>query len=153
MNTPPEITAYLDNLSDERNDIMVRLIDTINTNIPKGFTQTIQYNMPSWVVPKSLYPAGYHVNPKIELPFLSVASQRSHIGIYHMGIYADETLYNWFTSEFTKHSKLKLNIGKSCIRFKKPQHVTLDLIGVLTSKLSPEQWIELYESKVRPSTR
>jgi hypothetical protein len=98
-----------------------------------------------WVVPHSVYPAGYHCDPKLPLPFLSVASQKASINIYHMGIYADEQLLNWFTSEYPKHTKAKLDMGKSCMRFKKPEDIPYQLIGELAKKMSAKEWIALYE--------
>jgi hypothetical protein len=97
------------------------------------------------VVPHELYPKGYHCDPKLPLPFLSIASQKNFIAVYHMGIYADEKLLNWFTEEFNKHSKSKLDMGKSCIRFKKMNDIPLQLIAELCQKLTPQQWIDLYE--------
>ncbi len=105
--------------------------------------------MPSWVVPHSLYEPGYHVKPSLPLPFLGIASQKSHIGLYHMGVYASPTLLDWFVEEYPKHCTTKLNMGKSCIRFKNPAHIPYDLIGNLCSKMSPQAWIELYEAQVK----
>jgi hypothetical protein len=102
--------------------------------------------MLGYVVPHSIYPAGYHCDPKIALPFLSVASQKNFIALYHMGIYADEQLLNWFVEEFPKYNKKKLDMGKSCIRFKKPEDIPFELIGKLVEKVSVNDWISRYES-------
>ena len=149
MKFKPNIQNYLNSIEPERNQIMRELIGIINDNIPIGFESALSYKMPGWVVPKYRYPAGYHPSPALPLPFMSVASQKNHIGIYHMGIYADKILLVWFETEFKKHSPLKLNMGKSCIRFRKPEHVPLELIGELAGKMTVEQWIELYESNRR----
>jgi hypothetical protein len=97
-------------------------------------------------VPHSRYPAGYHCNPEQPLPFISVASQKNFIALYHMGIYADPELLAWFTAEYPKHSKTKLDMGKSCIRFKKPEAIPFALIAELAGKMTPDQWIERYEA-------
>ena len=102
--------------------------------------------MIGYVIPHSIYPKGYHCTPELPLPFLSIASQKNSVNIYHMGIYADEKLLKWFQEEFPKYSKKKLDMGKSCMRFKKPEDIPYELIGELASKITPEQWIERYES-------
>jgi hypothetical protein len=107
------------------------------------------YGMLCYAVPHTLYPAGYHCDPKLPLPFMGIASQKNHIAVYRMGIYADETLLNWFRDAYGKHSKTKLDMGKSCIRFRKPEHVPLQLIGELASKMTPQQWIETYTSQIK----
>ena len=128
---------------------MEQLVTIIRANLPGGFDEIINYGMPSWVVPHSLYEAGYHVNPELPLPFLSLASQKSHIGLYHMGIYANPALLEWFVEAYPQHSNTKLNMGKSCIRFKNPAHIPYELIGELCSKMSPQQWIDVYEAQVK----
>jgi hypothetical protein len=107
------------------------------------------YKMPSYVVPHALYPSGYHCDPKQALPFISIASQKNFIAVYHMGLYADSDLYNWFTTEYPKHVKSKLDMGKSCIRFKKPEEMPIDLLGELFSKMTPSEWITLYEKQFK----
>ncbi len=99
----------------------------------------------------STYPAGYHCDPKQALPFISIASQKNFIAIYHMGIYSDPKLLEWFTAEYPKHSKTKLDMGKSCIRFKKPEAIPFELIGQLAEKMTPQNWIEKYESVLKRS--
>jgi len=140
---------YISSLPEERKEILQKLRETIKENLPKGFSEEMGYGMLGYVVPHSLYPAGYHCDPKQPLPFLGIASQKNHIAVYHMGMYADKALYDWFIEEFAKHSKLKPDIGKSCIRFKKPEHVTVPLIGELCTKMTPEQWIDLYEKEFK----
>jgi len=102
--------------------------------------------MLGWSVPHKLYPAGYHCKPEDPLPFLSIASQKNFIAVYHMGIYANPKLLKWFVSEFPKHSKSKLDMGKSCIRFKKMEDIPFKLIGELASKMTVKEWIDMYES-------
>ncbi len=141
--TPQE---YIDSLPEDRKNAMTELRKIILANLAKGFKEGMGYGMLGYVVPHTLYPAGYHCDPKLPLPFLSVASQKNFIAIYHMGIYVEPKLLKWFTDEFAKHSKTKLDMGKSCIRFKKPEHIPFKLIGELASKMTPQQWIDIYES-------
>jgi len=137
--TPQE---YIDSLSEDRKPAMSALRKVITDHIPNGFQEEMGYS-----VPHSIYPSGYHCNPKLPLPFLGIASQKNFIALYHMGIYADADLLHWFVSEFPNHTKCKLDMGKSCIRFKKTDSIPYDLIGELVSKMSVEVWITLYESK------
>ncbi|MBL7814366.1 MAG: DUF1801 domain-containing protein [Saprospiraceae bacterium] len=143
------VEQYLNELPEDRIVPMVTLRDTINAHIPTGFEERMSYGMIGWVVPHSLYPAGYHCTPKDPLPFLNIASQKNFIAVYHMCVYANKELSDWFTSEYTKFSKAKLDMGKSCIRFKKPEHIPYALIGELASKITVAQWIEMYESAFR----
>jgi uncharacterized protein YdhG (YjbR/CyaY superfamily) len=136
---------YIASLPEDRQKAVSELRKVIGKNLSKGFEEQMSYGMLGWVVPHSVYPAGYHCDPKLPLPFLSVASQEASINIYHMGIYADEQLLNWFTSEYPKHTKAKLDMGKSCMRFKKPEDIPYQLIGELAKKMSAKEWIALYE--------
>lgn len=145
-NTPQE---YFDSLPLDRKDAMVKLRNAINENLPAGFQEQMSYGMLGWVIPHSAYPPGYHCDPKLPLPFMNIASQKNFIAVYNMGIYADEDIYNWFVSEYPNHSKYKLDMGKSCIRFKKPDAIPFDLIGELAAKVTPEQWIALYEKNYK----
>ena len=143
------IEEYLENIPIERKAVMQKLIAIINKNLPKGFAEQLNYGMPSWVVPHSIYPDGYHCTPELPLPFLGVASQKHFIGLYHMGIYADTNLLDWFVREYPKHAKKRLDMGKSCIRFKKMDDIPFDLITELCSKMNPNDWIKLYEKHMK----
>ena len=151
MSPSTSVKQYLSALPVDRKEAMNELVKIIRNNLPNGFEECINYGMPSWVVPHTIYPPGYHVDPKRPLPFLSVASQKSHIAIYHMGIYASEELMAWFVATYPSHCKTKLNMGKSCIRFKNPRTIPFALIAQVCSKMTPEAWIELYEAKVARS--
>lgn len=143
------IQDYLDNLTDDCKDTINKLRKVILDNLPQGYEETISYGMIGYVVPHSIYPNGYHCDTKLPLPFLSIASQKNFVALYHMGLYANEELLNWFTTEYPKHSKSKLDMGKSCIRFKKPENIPYELIGQLVSKVSVNDWINIYESKLK----
>ncbi|HZH65004.1 MAG TPA: DUF1801 domain-containing protein [Flavisolibacter sp.] len=136
---------YLEALPEDRKIPMTQLLDTIAKNLPKGFTEQMNYGMPSFVVPHSIYPAGYHCDPKLPLGFVSIASQKNFIVLYHMGIYSMPDLMEWFTEEYPRHSQSKLDMGKSCIRFKKPEQIPYGLIAELMKKVTPDQWIAQYE--------
>lgn len=143
------IDQYIADLPEDRQKTVEELRKVINKNIPKGFHEEMNYGMIGYVVPHSLYPDGYHCDPKLPLPFLAMASQKNSINIYHMGIYADPALLKWFTTEFPKHSTKKLDMGKSCIRFKKAEDIPFKLIGELVSKMSVKDWIAMYEKNYK----
>ena len=143
------VDEYINQLPEERKLVITKLRNVIEQNIPKGFVEQINYNFPSFVVPHSLYPDGYHCDPKLPLPFLSIASQKNFVALYHMGLYANPEIYAWFIAEYPKHCKRKLDMGKSCVRFKKMDDIPYELIGELMRKMTPQQWIEIYESKLK----
>ncbi len=140
------VDEYLNEVPEDRKKVMKELRTVINKNLPKGFKEGMGYGMMGWSVPHSLYPAGYHCKPEDPLPFMGMASQKNFIAVYHMGVYSDPKLLKWFTDAWKKHSSKKLDMGKSCLRFKKPEDVPVKLIGELASKITPQQWIERYES-------
>ena len=140
---------YITSLPDDRKEPVAKLRNTINKNLPKGFEETISSGMINWVVPHKTYPAGYHCDPKQPLPFLSLASQKNNISLHHMGLYGNPELLKWFQDEWAKVSKRKLDMGKSCIRFKKPDEIPFDLIGQLAAKVTPADWIARYESVIK----
>jgi uncharacterized protein YdhG (YjbR/CyaY superfamily) len=137
---------YIKELPRERQEAISKLRNIIKKKLPKGFSEGMGYGMIGYVVPHSIYPAGYHCDPKLPLPFMNIASQKNFIAVYHMGVYADPKLLKWFTDEYAKAGVGKLDMGKSCIRFKKPENIPYKLIGELASRLTPHQWIEKYES-------
>jgi hypothetical protein len=140
---------YIKELPADRKEAIIKLRDTIIKKLPKGFKETMGYGMLGYVVPHDLYPAGYHCDPKLPLPFAGMASQKNFIAFYHMGIYANPDLLKWFVSEYPKHSKAKLDMGKSCIRFKKAEDIPYKLIGELMGKLKVNDWINLYEKSFK----
>lgn len=140
---------YINEVPEERKKVMSELRKTIKKNLPKGFKEGMGYGMLGYSVPHSIYPSGYHCDPKQPLPFLGLASQKNFIALYHMGIYADPKLLKWFTTEFAKVSTKKLDMGKSCIRFKKAEDVPIPLIGELCKKMSPQDWIDIYEKNLK----
>lgn len=140
------VQDYIEKLPDERKEAFNRLRETILKHLPNGFEECISYGMIGYVVPHSLYPKGYHCDPKLPLPMINLANQKNFIALYHMGVYANPDLLNWFVGEYPKHSKSKLDMGKACIRFKKMNDIPYDLIAELIAKVSVEKWIESYES-------
>lgn len=142
--TTPE--AYIAELPEDRKDAFAQLRNEVLKNLPKGFEERIGYGMLAYVVPHSIFPKGYHCDPKLPLPFVNIASQKNFIAFYHMGIYANPELLKWFTDEYPKYTSAKLDMGKSCIRFKKPNEIPFKLFGELMKKITVQQWIDLYEA-------
>jgi hypothetical protein len=140
---------YVESLPDDRRAAVSAIRKVINDNLPAGFKECMSYGMIAWVVPHSLYPPGYHCDPKLPLGFMGLASQKNYISVYSMCLYGDRKHLEWFQNEWPKRSKKKLNMGKSCIRFAKPEDVPLDLIGQLASRVTPQQWIEIYEKALK----
>ncbi len=141
---------YVEKLPENRKEVIQKLRDTIKKVLPKGFEEVVSYGMLGYVVPHSIYPSGYHCDPKQPLPFMGLASQKNHIGFYHMGLYADEKLLNWFTTNYPKHCKTKLDMGKSCIRFKKSaDNIPFELLSELVQKMTVNDWVQFYEKKFK----
>ena len=149
MGKPTTVTEYFSALSEERKAPMEQLRASISTNLPSGYEEVLNYGMPSWVVPHAIYKAGYHANPKLPLPFLSIASQKSHVAVYHMGLYASPPLMDWFVRGWPNHCSKKLDMGKSCIRFKKTADIPYELIGALCQKMTVQEWIDVYEQGIK----
>lgn len=143
------VDEYIAHLPAERAPVIQAIRAVISKNLPKGFREEMNYGMIGYVVPHQLYPSGYHVTPQQPLPFINIASQKTHIAVYHMGLQG--ALLAWFQKEWPRHSIKKLDMGKSCIRFTKAEDVPLALIGELASRLTPEAWIEIYERELKIS--
>ncbi len=145
-NTPNE---YIAQLPQERKVVIEKLRGTILENLPNGFEEQLSYGMLGYIVPHSLYPAGYHVQPELPLPFINLASQKNFIALYHSGIYAEPAIMNWFKNEYPNHCKRKLDMGKSCVRFKSMDDIPYELIAELCTKMTPTEWISLYEKSIK----
>jgi len=143
------VQEYLDKVPEERQMAFNKLRQTIIDNLPSGFAEDFSYGYIGFNVPHSLYPAGYHCTPEKPLPFTGIASQKNFIGLYHMGIYANPELLEWFVSEYPKHCKHKLDMGKSCIRLKKMNEIPYELIGELMQRMTVDEWIDLYEATTK----
>ena len=143
------VETYIAQLPEERQKAITLLRMAILKNIPKGFNEVMSYGMIGYVVPHTIYPSGYHCDSKLPLPFISIASQKNFIAVYHMGVFADPVLLQWFTDEYAKADAGKLDMGKSCIRFKKPTKIPTALIGELAAKMTPQLWIEMYEKNYK----
>lgn len=140
---------YISQLPEDRQEAFKKLRKICGEKLPKGFEEGMSYGLPGWFVPHSKYPDGYHCKPEEPLPFLSLASQKNHLGFYHSGVYAIPELYDWFVKEYPNHSKRKLDMGKSCIRFKKMEDIPYDLLAELCTKISVDQWIDVYEKNIK----
>lgn len=141
--TPQE---YVDSLPEDRKIAIEKLRKTVISNLPEGFIEEMSYGMLGYIVPHSIYPKGYHCKPNLPLPFINIASQKNFIGFYHMGIYVNSELLNWFVLEYSKLIKSKIDMGKSCIRFKKMDEIPYELLGELVSKIAVSDWISIYEN-------
>lgn len=142
-----EFDEYYSSLPEDRIVALKKIIDLFELNLPTGFSQEMSYGLPSFVVSLKDYPPGYHCKKETSLPFISVASQKNFIALYHMGIYSNPKLLEWFKQEYPKHSKNKLDMGKSCIRFKNINKIPFELLGELAKKMNPQEWIEIYENR------
>lgn len=143
------VEEYISELSEDRKEGISNLRKVILENLPKGFEESMTYGMIGYTVPHVIYPDGYHCDPSKSLPFVNIASQKNFIAFYHMGIYADTKLLSWFISEYPKYTAKKLDMGKSCVRFKKSDDIPYKLIGELISKISVEDWIKRYEKNFK----
>jgi len=143
------VSDYIQVLPEERQVVIKKLQTLFKKNLPKGFDEQMSYGMIGYVVPHKIYPDGYHCDPKLPLPFLSIASQKNFIALYHMGIYAKPELLDWFVAEYPKHCKSKLDMGKSCVRFKKMEDIPYDLIAELVKKMTVQDWISCYEKNYK----
>ncbi|WP_070138407.1 DUF1801 domain-containing protein [Crocinitomix algicola] len=139
---------YIRQIPEERQEVVKKLRQIIKENLPEGFEEGIQYGMVGYYVPHSIYPKGYHVTPSEPLPFMSFASQKNSINLYHSGIYAHPDLHKWFVEEYPKHCKRKLDMGKSCIRFKKLDDIPFELIAELATKMTVNEWVNIYETNL-----
>jgi uncharacterized protein YdhG (YjbR/CyaY superfamily) len=146
---PTTIDAYLSAIPEERKDAFNQLRKTILDNLAKGLSEEMSYGMIGYVVPHSIFSGGYHCDPKLPLPFISIANQKNFIAFYHMGMYANKELYDWFVAEYPKHCKYKLDMGKSCVRFKKTDDIPFELIAQVMQKMSTQDWIDLYETNIK----
>lgn len=151
--TSTTVKEYLKEISEERAEYFNKLRDTILKNIPEGFEECMSYGMIGYVVPHNIYPNGYHCNPKLPLPYISLGSQKNFIALHHLGLYAIPELLEWFTTEYPKHSKIKLDMGKGCVRFKKADQIPYKLIGELVKKISLKDWVTKYEENIKPKAK
>lgn len=143
------VSEYIDNISAEQKLPFEKLRNIILKNIDKQFEECINYGMLGYVVPRKIYPEGYHCDPKLPLPFANLAAQKNSINLYHMGLYANGDLTKWFQEAYAQVCKYKLDMGKSCIRFKKYDDIPYELIGELFQKMSAKDWIIQYEKMVK----
>jgi uncharacterized protein YdhG (YjbR/CyaY superfamily) len=148
VSKPTTVTEYIENIPENRLAAFKKLRKTIKANIPKGFKEGMSYGMPGYVVPLSTYPDGYHCKKDTPLPFASLANQKNFIAVYHMGMYVQTEIKDWFEKEYAERCKYKLDMGKSCIRLKKMEDIPYDLIGELFQKMSMREWIDIYEDRL-----
>jgi len=139
------VDEYLAALPSERRAALQAVRKVIQANLGKGFKEGMQYGMIGYCVPHSVYPAGYHCDPKQPLPFASLASQKNHMSFSVMSVYLDPAEERWFKSAWQKSGK-KLDMGKACVRFKRLEDVPLEVVGQTFARTSAAQFIERYEA-------
>lgn len=145
------VEEYLADLPDDRRTAIEAVREVILANLDKGIQEGMQYGMIAYSIPHSVYPPGYHCDPKQPLPHTALASQKNYMALY-LGIYSDPDLLEWFTTEWKKAGK-KLDMGKSCLRFKKLEDLDLDLIGESLRRLPVDQFVANYESVIKPPSK
>ena len=143
------VEQYLASLPEDRRAAISAMRNAILKNLDKDYEEGMQYGMIGYYVPHKVFPAGYHCDPKQPLPFASLASQKNHMAIYLMGIYGQPREEKWFRDAWAKTGK-KLDMGKSCVRFKKLEDVALDVIGEAIRRAPAKAYIQHYESVIRP---
>ena len=148
---PQTVDDYLSSLPAERREVLQAVRQAILQNLPQGYEEGIQYGMIGYYVPHQIYPAGYHADPRQPVPFAGLASQKNHMAIYLMSVYADPELECWFREAWINAGK-KLDMGKSCVRFKKLDAVPLDVIAETVRRVPVSDFIDQYESS-RVSTK
>lgn len=139
------VKAYLAELPPDRRAAVDAVRKVIRKNLDKGYEEGMQYGMIGYYVPHKVYPDGYHCDPKQPLPFASLASQKNHMALYLMCIYGNPDFEAWFRTEWGKTGK-KLDMGKSCIRFKKLDDLPLEVVGEAVARVPVKDFIEYYES-------
>jgi uncharacterized protein YdhG (YjbR/CyaY superfamily) len=139
------VKDYISELPADRREAIETVRNVILKNLPEGYEEIMQYGMISYVVPHSIYPAGYHVDPKQALPYISLASQKNHMAIYFMNLYGDGKSEEWFVKAYTDTGK-KLDMGKSCVRFKKLENLPLEVIGEAVALTPVKKYLEQYEN-------
>lgn len=139
------IEDYLDSLDQERKEVIVKLMKVVSDNLPQGFQVGFYWDSITYVIPFELYPPGYHVDKKHPLPFISISNWKNHISFSHWGLYIDPNLLEWFKIEYAKSAKYKLAMGKSCVNLKRMDDIPYNLIGELCQKITPQDFIKMYE--------
>ena len=142
------VDEYVASLPEDRREAISALRKVILKNLPKGYEEGMQWGMPSCFVPLSAYPAGYNCQPDQPLPFVGFASQKNHMAFYGFCIYMDEELKNRFVADWKKSGK-KLDMGKSCVRFKKLEDVPLKVIGDAVKRVPMKKYIKQYEDQLQ----
>ncbi len=142
------VEDYLEALPEDRKPVVAKLREVILNNLPEGLEEQFSYGMIGYVVPLSRYPEGYHTKKGEPLPFFSLASQKNYIALYHMGLYGDPKLEAWFVKEYAEQVPTKLDMGKSCIRLKNPDHIPYDLIAELVQQMTVDEYIDIYEKSI-----
>jgi hypothetical protein len=150
--TAQTVDAYLDSLPKERSHALRAVRRVILENLPAGYEEHMQYGMITYVVPHSLYPAGYHCNPEQPLPYASLGSQKNHMALYLMSVYGDPALDQWFRGAWQASGK-RLDMGKSCVRFRTLEDLPLEVIGQVIARVSAKKYVARVEAALQKAKR
>lgn len=143
------VETYLEELEPERRELVEAIRAAIHRGLPPGFEERMIYGMIGWVVPKDTYPAGYHCDPSLPLPFINLGNQKASVNLYHMGLYVIPGLLDWFQNSWREQTSARLDMGKSCVRFKRLDNVPLSLLTELATRVTVEEWVSVYESGIK----
>jgi uncharacterized protein YdhG (YjbR/CyaY superfamily) len=144
---PASVKEYLDSLPEDRRKALAKVRAAVNKGLPKGYKEGVQYGMIGWSVPHSIFPKGYHCDPKQPVPFAGLASQKNYMSLYLMCVYGDDGHRKWFESEWKRTGK-KLDMGKACIRFRRAEDVPLDLVTEAVARVPVDAFLAHYETQL-----
>jgi hypothetical protein len=139
------VAQYLKALPADRREAIEAVRGVILKNLPKGYAEGIQYGMIGYFVPHDVYPPGYHCDPKQPLPFVSLASQKNHMAVYLYCLYSDPDMLDWFREAWAATGR-KLDMGKSCVRFKKLDQVALDVVADAIRAIPVKDFVAHYDA-------
>src|SRR5579883_2914695 len=142
--TPKTVQQYLSSLPQDRREAINAVRKVILKNLPKGYEEQISYGMIGYVVPHSLYPAGYHCDPRQPLPMANLGSKKNHLSLHLMTVYGDAATEKWFRNAWTATGK-KLDMGKACVRFKKAEDIPLEVLGELIARVPVDKYVARVE--------
>lgn len=148
--TTPE--EYIAGLESPWKEALDRLRQTVRAALRGPFEESMDYGMITYRVPLAVYPGGYRPSKGGPLPFLCLAAQKGYLGFYHLGMYADPGLVSWFTQAWEALGVGKLDLGKSCIRLRKPEKIPFELLGTLAGKMDLDTWVKVYEESLKPGS-
>ncbi len=143
------VEEYISELSEERREAVTTVREMVLANLPSGYEEVMDFGMIAYVVPLSVCPKTYNGHP---LMYAAIASEKNYVSVHLMNIYANQDTQRWFVESYKATGK-RMNMGKSCVRFRKLEDLPLELIGEAVGRTSMEDWVAVYEALRRPSRR